>query len=636
MQEQELPKENTAVILPRCSWGERDPNLPEQTQFSPETKNIMLIKARGGFINGELLAFFKRMLEVEQPQGERIGLLFLINDNKTDRNRDELVDEHQQLMHYLTAIQYGDLAALASMAIPPGYLEIAKKTIERIDLGALELRFDILHNCPHRHFGQFDLHLIRLINSLRATQLSTEQIICHFMDLDTVFLPDHLIELSKFYKDKASQHHANVASWDLLPEMAENEIQSKEMLMTTDAFRLLWYVLQVDGFIIGILRSEGSTISARLSALDEPEIRLTLEHSKSDDDYRLGTYLQQTTPNNIGFVGQVYNVDHARPIQDGIIASNTEIRFTAILDEKARTVVGFQPFFDGCRRYAAQLYPPREARKLWAIKRQLYDSRSASFTAVSNEEILTVNKALIQDLGELSYYYRSLPPEIQTRICEMLIPEIINYVDHRRSRSLDEEDDFYQFSMQIWLFISKEVREIVPGAVVEFMIPEKFDGFIAHSVRAIRLHGRSGQMSLANFSFDDADFQSLYTGELTLEKAKVKDRKRKLRQALEVALKLVDADGIPDRVMATIGPYLQHFQTEINQAIFKARLLQIRNQIISVFLPTQSKVGLVENVTQIITDQFPEFFNPDDKIHTDIATARTLFAWLRAKNVTMV
>lgn len=634
----ELEKEITSSVadLPRCLWGERDPNLPEQTLFSQETKHILLIKAQGGFNNGDLLAFLKRILEVEAPPEERVGLIFLINDNESDKNRDELVEEHQLLMRYLSLVQSGELETLSTQPLPEGYLAVGKQVAERISQGSMELRFDVLHNCPKKHFGKLHRHLIRLAQSLHNIQASEHEIVCHFMDLDTVFSPYHLVKLTEFYSNQENQ--ANVSSWDLLPGLAEdgNEVLSKEMLSSVDSFRLLWYVLQASGLLVSTYRAEASATSARLSILGSTKIQSLLNATQIGEDYELGTTLFNEYDSRLGCCGEIYNVDHSRVLKKDGVFSNTEIRYEAMRDSRARTVVGFHRFFDWCKN-TGQLQPPRRLENLCTVAKRLSHDRKTSFTTFSEDEAKLIFDAFVKDLDEdSSYYVGSFAKSTQLKIAQKLYNYFVDLQKMDHDAQLSDEDLMSDVYSKIWTFLSSiDVRKIALGESTFFVIPEQFNQYLEHTFAAIKKYGRAGEESMSSFSIDDPDFQALFSNERARESAKVKLRVNRLKQALTVALSDRNPDYISDYVSAIINPYLQYFQTEISQAVRKARLSQFGAKISSIFNAKSTNVGLSGSVMQIICEQFPDFFDPNSQIHVDIAKSRALFAYLRAHNVSM-
>ena len=154
-----------------------------------------------------LQIFLKESLNCKALRGQRIGLVFLINDTVADATLPEIIQEDRQIADFFSAIQTGKPEQMDSLPFDQRYKTIAKQIAENKEI---EVRFDYLSKCPSLHLGKLDRHLTQLTKSFKADAVSETSTICHFMDMDTVFPHRHIELLESYYQDL--QHEANMSN----------------------------------------------------------------------------------------------------------------------------------------------------------------------------------------------------------------------------------------------------------------------------------------------------------------------------------------------------------------------------------------------------------------------------------------
>jgi len=325
----------------------------------------------------------------------------------------------------------------------------------------------------------------------------------------------------------------------------------------------------LSGILSGSVRSKSSVISGRLSLLNRGDIQQILEQAQTNGDYLLGTKLRDLLANKIGHIGEVFNVDHARPNIPNGHKSNTEARYEHAQSPQAIWVEpNIHEVFDAFK-FAARI-PPKPLPHLLEIRRDLYEKRKVSFNPDSTDEIPMIKKALLADIDAYTVaYFERLPVEISNRPYRMLIDYIASYEKTMLKPSglqiapdYNSPEEHELFYIKIWSFMSDELRKATPGATKHFAIPGETESYIQRCIQLIN-NNRGDATLIPQFNEHSSDYLGLVETETKREVERVIFRQQSLQKAIEIFVsgkKLTDA---PIENQARIKPYLEYYRVEI-------------------------------------------------------------------------
>jgi len=325
--QKKITPEHQTVILPNnIDIYERNAGLPSQIRFSNKVKNIIIVPIRAELYMGHLANFLRQHNLQQSFDQDKLGIIFLINDNATDRTNEKVQNENYLTYQYLSLLSQGDNPQIELLNLSYEYKYLSKQIIRR---NLLEIRIDYVHSrLSEIHWGKMRLHLLYLVRTFKNVALLDTSIKIHFSDVDTTLSTSHY----KTLEEKVYSHDylkSNINQHDFFPWMYEGEDKEnigRDALLSFDAYRFYHFREQAQLFIKQRLLSGAPTLSARFSVFYEgPKNRLhhelqNLNEYQSDEDYAIGTYLMNKrygmpiAKRGVGFIGEVYFLYRIRPI----------------------------------------------------------------------------------------------------------------------------------------------------------------------------------------------------------------------------------------------------------------------------------------------------------------------------------
>ncbi len=296
----------------------------ELEKFSDAVRHIVIVPIRGELHNGNLANFLSRANRQKGFTHDKLSIIFLVDDHASDRDNKALRDENHLTASYLSSLSNKNFPEIEDLDIPPRYKNLAKDILEK---NMLEIRIAYLNSPDTQpHFGDLRLKLLDLANACRNPDISLQDIIIHFSDIDTTLPPDHFEKQKTAYANPTNQ--INISKYDFMPGKHEgnkdNDL-SKNMLTHLDQYRLFRYGKDVQNKINGCLPSANPLISGRLSFfMDETNelhgtLRWLLQTQRFSEDWAIGIYLKSrlsfnktTFAQHSSQAGEVYFLNRTR------------------------------------------------------------------------------------------------------------------------------------------------------------------------------------------------------------------------------------------------------------------------------------------------------------------------------------
>jgi hypothetical protein len=245
----------------------RDKDAPQISHFSAGVKDICVVPVRAELRNDHLAEYLTIMQRQELPNdGQKLGLVFLVNDHAGDQNNINLLEENNQTMRYLSYLARKEMPP-GGPDIPQNYKDIAEEIIGN---DAIEIRVDYVHSEQDLpNFGALRLHLINLAGALKNPLTSDSDTVLHFHDVDSRMRRTHLLDLRKIYDDNPELRF-NITEFDLSPGKHEDVEEggqdiSQDLLLHLDDYRLYQYGKLTRLFIFGLRFSGSPTQSGKFS-----------------------------------------------------------------------------------------------------------------------------------------------------------------------------------------------------------------------------------------------------------------------------------------------------------------------------------------------------------------------------------
>lgn len=352
--------------------------VSRQGTFSENIRNIALVPIRAEMHNYQLHRFLS--LLVNQSGRENLGVVFLINDKRTDRKAERriflkrssvphpAVLENRITAEFLGNVMQENISAILKLDIPKQYNTLA---LELIQSGfSRNIRYDYVaaltageRGVPH--FGYLRTYLIDLSQIFVSPQRKLEEVILHLLDVDVDLYPGYFIRLDTWYKAHPSMQ-ANVAESDLFEaecaSSAGGDIsQAVKMRIkeTLHYYRAWIYAVQINNLLLGGFAASAPCISGRASyflrrrkVMGAARDILYYSVAGSQDDFNLARFMRLTLGNKLGHEEEILVSGRVRRPRLNTFQSDAEDRFAFIdrVNKGIQLIYKIHPSFE--RKYS--------------------------------------------------------------------------------------------------------------------------------------------------------------------------------------------------------------------------------------------------------------------------------------------
>lgn len=350
-----------AVTLPeKPAIFHRDQSIPQDiAPFSSGIKDIVVVPVRAELTKQHLAEYLTIInKQTSLDEGNKVGLVFLVNDHAGDQKNTKLLKENEQTARFLSYLAKKELPP-NDLNIPQKYKDVAEIVVTN---DALEVKYDYIHmNQDHTNFGALRLHLIELAGSFKNELVPDSEAVLHFHDVDAKLRKTHLKQLREAYEQNPNLLY-NLSEFDLIPGTHEDAIDedqdiSREVLLHLDDYRLYQYGKIARLFLLGTTFSDITTQSGRFSLFFKNgfvnrQIAYTLEGTAFFDDYLMSNAAIrhiENKPDAIGNYGEIAFLHRARTTDisaEEALAGPDGEEVYAVVSQKAFKRDGFKRKYD--------------------------------------------------------------------------------------------------------------------------------------------------------------------------------------------------------------------------------------------------------------------------------------------------
>lgn len=447
------------VTLPKPLEGYKRVEGPEQQKFSEQVSILVPTIVRGELYNGHLANFLRQHTRQTGLGEKKIGIIFLINDQASDKSREHVLEENRIVHQYLTLLSQGNLSEINALDVPKSCKAVAEEVIAK---NILEIRTDYVHTkqpkknylkkffrpqniitkrlrrynvAPIRepHYGKLRYQSFYLMPSFLSTD--SQFVTIHPTDVDITIKENHYQNLyQKVYDDQKKD--SNLTMYDLFPgkhEGTDEKEIGRDSLLYFDIYRFYMFARHVNEFLTWRGVSGMPTISGRHSSFFtrdggrklHPDLE-DIKYSRNNEDYLVGTYLinrhvsGRYSPDSTHLggkplrkEGEVLFLDRLRTPEfpEGITyqraPSDAEAAYAAIKHKTFTDSIGFETYNLASEGEGNKFLA--ELERKCAIKNNAPDFlNSDAYQAIFDQEIRTEQKKVFFRRRLMIKYLRSL------------------------------------------------------------------------------------------------------------------------------------------------------------------------------------------------------------------------------------